>query len=71
MAKTPERARDNGSPHVIPDRKILPTDPCKQTTISVKGEAIDLWYSGKAHVHAGNVQAVLAPDGLPLWVSEA
>jgi hypothetical protein len=24
-----------------------PTDPCKETTISVKGEVIDLWYSGK------------------------
>jgi hypothetical protein len=26
---------------------------------------------GKAHTHGGNIQAVLAPDGFPLWVSEA
>ncbi len=26
---------------------------------------------GKAHVHGGNIQAVLAPDGFPLWVSPA
>jgi hypothetical protein len=26
---------------------------------------------GKAHVHGGNVQAVMAPDGFPLWVSGA
>ena len=25
---------------------------------------------GKAHRHGGNVQAVLAPNGFPLWVSE-
>ena len=30
----------------------------------------DLWYSGKAHIHGGNVQAVHAPDGFPLWVSK-
>jgi hypothetical protein len=37
----------------------------------VKGQVIDLWYSGKAHCHGGNIQAVLAPDGFPLWVSPA
>ncbi len=36
----------------------------------MKGEVIDLWYSGKAHTHGGKIQAVLAPDGFPLWVSE-
>ena len=30
-----------------------------------------MWYSGKGHVHGGNIQAVIAPDGFPLWVSEA
>jgi DDE superfamily endonuclease len=25
---------------------------------------------GKAHTHGGNIQAVLAPDGFPLWVSD-
>jgi hypothetical protein len=41
-----------------------------QKTLSVRSEAIDLWYSGKAHAHGGNIQAVMAPDGFPLWVSE-
>lgn len=27
-----------------------------------------MWYSGKAHSPGGNVQAVSAPTGLPLWV---
>ena len=33
-------------------------------------QRVHLWYSGKAHAHGGNIQAVIAPDGFPLWVSE-
>jgi len=65
-----ERARDDGLAHVILDGKIIPCDRCKEPVVSVKGQVIDLWYSGKAHTHGGNIQAVLAPDGFPLWVSE-
>jgi DDE superfamily endonuclease len=54
---------------VILDGKLIPSDRCKEPAVSVKGEVIDLWYSGKAHTHGGNIQAVLAPDGFPLWVS--
>jgi hypothetical protein len=39
--------------------------------LSVKGEVIDVWYSGKAHCHGGNIQAVSSPAGFPLWVSDA
>ena len=66
-----ERARDEGLSHVILDGKIIPADRCREKTVSVRGEVIDVWYSGKAHVHGGNIQAVIAPDGFPLWVSEA
>jgi hypothetical protein len=66
-----ERARKTGFSHVILDGKIIPADRCKEPAISVKGQVIDLWYSGKAHCHGGNIQAVLAPDGFPLWVSDA
>ena len=31
----------------------------------MRGEVIDLWYSGKANAHGGNVQAVLTPHGFP------
>jgi DDE superfamily endonuclease len=65
-----ERAEDAGFSHVILDGKIIACDRCKEPAISVKGEVIDLWYSGKAHTHGGTIQAVTAPDGLPLWVSE-
>jgi hypothetical protein len=66
-----ERARNEGLSHVILDGKIIPCDRCKEPAVSVKGEVIDLWYSGKAHTHGGNIQAVCAPDGFPLWISEA
>ena len=44
-----ERARDEGLAHVILDGKIIPGDRCKEPAVSVRGEVIDLWYSGKAH----------------------
>ena len=69
LAQALERAKDGGFSHVILDGKIIPSDRCKEPAISVKGEVIDLWYSGKAHTHGGNIQAVHAPDGFPLWVS--
>jgi hypothetical protein len=65
-----QRAKDQGVPHVILDGAVIPADRCKAKTTSVKGEVIDLWYSGKAHAHGGNIQAVTGPDGFPLWVSD-
>jgi hypothetical protein len=43
-----ERAREQGFAHVILDGKIIACDRCKEPARSAKGEAIDLWYSGKA-----------------------
>jgi len=65
-----ERVKDSGFSHVILDGKIIPADRCKEPTVSVKGQVIDLWYSGKAHTHGGNIQSVTAPGGFPLWVSD-
>jgi hypothetical protein len=63
------RAKDEGATHVILDGKVFSTDRYGEKTLSVKGEPIDLWYSGKAHEHGGNIQALSAPNGFPLWVS--
>jgi DDE superfamily endonuclease len=63
------RAKDDGLPHLILDGTLLSSDRCRETTTSVKGEPIDVWYSGKAHEHGGNIQALFAPDGFPLWIS--
>jgi hypothetical protein len=65
------RAMADGEAFVILDGKVIPADRCKEKTVSVKGEVIDLRYSGKAHRHGGNIQAVARPDGFPLWVSAA
>ncbi len=62
-----ERAQAEGLAYVILDGTLIPIDRCAEQTLSVKGEPIDAWYSGKAHQHAGNLQALSAPDGLPLW----
>lgn len=63
------RAADEGWSHVILDGKIFPTDRLTQTTTSVKGQPIDTWYSGKARRFGANIQAVMRPDGLPIWTS--
>lgn len=65
-----KRAKSRGFSHVTVDGTVIVWDRCKEPAVSVKGEVIDLWYSGKAHAHGGNIQAVIAPDGFPLWVSE-
>jgi hypothetical protein len=53
------------------DGKVFVGDRCPEPATSVKGEQIDAWYCGKAHGHGGNVQAVMRPDGLPLWTGPA
>ena len=65
-----ERAKNEGIAHVILDGKIFSADRLGEKTTSVKGEQIDRWYSGKAHEPGGNIQALLAPNGFPLWVSD-
>jgi hypothetical protein len=63
------RVAADGWSHVILDGKVFTTDRCAGTTTSVKGKTIDAWYSGKHRNFGGNVQAVMRPDGLPIWTS--
>jgi hypothetical protein len=65
-----QRAKDDGATHLVLDGKLFPCDRLGEKTTSKTGNQIDLWYSGKAHEPGGNVQALSAPDGFPLWVSE-
>ena len=55
-----ERAQE-GLAHVILDGKIIPCDRCKEPAVSVKGQVIDLWYSGKAPTHGGSIQRPSCP----------
>jgi hypothetical protein len=65
-----QRAQRDGLPHLILDGKIVDTDRLHLKTLSTKGKTIDVWYSGKTHDFGGNIQAIFAPGGLPLWVSD-
>jgi hypothetical protein len=65
------RAADDGWPHVILDGKLFHTDRLAETTTSVKGKTIDAWYSGKHRDFGANIQAIMRPDGLPIWTSDA
>lgn len=64
------RAKEDGASHVVLDGELFTTDRLGEKTTSIKGERIDAWYSGKARTPGGNIQAVTAPDGFPLWVSD-
>jgi DDE superfamily endonuclease/Helix-turn-helix of DDE superfamily endonuclease len=57
--------------YVILDGKRFDCDRLTETTISVKGEMIDAWYSGKHRDFGANIQAVMRPDGLPVCTSDA
>ena len=65
-----QEAAEQGWSHVVLDGTVLRSDRCAATTTSVKGETINSWYSGKHRAPGGNVQAVIRPDGQPIWVSD-
>lgn len=65
-----DRAQEEGMPHLILDGTIVDTDRAHPKTISKKGKEIDLWYSGKAHGFGGNLQGLMSPQGIPLWISD-
>jgi hypothetical protein len=56
---------------VILDGKLYDCDRVAESVTSVKGKAIDAWYSGKHRDFGANIQAVIRPDGLPIWTSHA
>ena len=66
-----EKAVDQGLPYIILDGTLISSDRCSDKKTSRKGAEIDKWYSGKAHEHAGLVQGLIAPSGIPFqfpWV---
>jgi hypothetical protein len=64
-----DRVEQEGWSHLILDGKVVDADRCSAKTTSKKGKQIDVWYSGKTHDFGGNIQAVMRPDGFPIWVS--
>jgi hypothetical protein len=65
-----EQVAEEGWAYVVLDGKVLRTDRCAETTTSTQGETINAWYSVKHRAPGGNVQAIIRPDGLPIWLSD-
>jgi hypothetical protein len=59
-----DKAAEQGLSYLILDGTLISSDRCAGTRISRKGKEID------AYEPAGNVQALAAPGGVPLWVSD-
>jgi hypothetical protein len=60
-------AKTAGHSHVILDGTLIATD---RNAAPGPTAGVDLWWSGKHHQHGGNIRAVSAPDGWPLWTSD-
>ena len=65
-----ERAREAGPAHLVLDGTLIDTDRTREKKTGRKGEEIHARYSGKAHHFAGLLQALMTPQGAPLWVSD-
>jgi len=65
-----DKAAGQGLAYLILDGTLISSDRCAAKKTSRKGQEIDAWYSAKAREPAGNVQALSAPGGVPLWVSD-
>jgi hypothetical protein len=63
-----ERGQAAGWTHVTVDGTLIRTDRCR---VKNPDTGHDLWFSGKHHLHGGNVQIVSDPDGHPVAVSDA
>ena len=68
---TLEKVAEQGLPYLILDGTLIACDRCADKKTSEKGTEIGKCYPGKAHHHAGLVQALTGPSGIPLWVSAA
>lgn len=64
-----EQVKAQGWTYLVLDGTIIGADRDLAPNINAKGQVVDLWYSGKSHHHGGLVQAVMRPDGVPVWLS--
>jgi hypothetical protein len=55
--------------HIL-DGKVFDTDRVAGKKLNKKAEPVDTWYAGKTHDFGGNVQALMTPKGIPLWLSD-
>ena len=62
-----DRCRAKGITHVVLDGTLITCD----RLAGVRDHGNDLWFSQEHKKFGGNVQFLSAPDGTPLWVSDA
>ena len=65
-----ERAAEDEMPRLILDGTVIAAGRLSETKISRKGRGIDSWYSGRTQGFGGNIRALMASNGIPLWVSD-
>lgn len=63
------RVSKEGWSHVVLDGTVVACNRLAEKTTSRAGKTIDAWYSGKTRGFGGTIQALMRPDGLPVWVS--
>jgi len=63
--------RELGLNHLVLDGTLIACDRVAGTHLNAEGKAVDTWYSAKNKAFGANVQFLAAPDGTPLWVSDA
>ncbi|WP_406157121.1 IS5/IS1182 family transposase [Streptomyces sp. NBC_01005] len=66
-----DRCRREGMTHVALDGTLIESDRVAGTHLNAEGKEVDIWYSAKHKAFGANVQFLPAPDGTPLWVSDA
>lgn len=54
-----------------PRRQTVRYRPARRDHHQRQGHRHDAWYSGKHRDFGANIQAIIRPDGLPIWTSEA
>jgi hypothetical protein len=59
----------DGLPFLILDGKLVAIDRLDEKKTNSYGNVIHAWYSGKSRDFRANMQALMRPDGIPLWTS--
>ena len=70
LSEALEKVEADGWSHLILDGKVVDSDRYAEKTVSKKSKTIDAYYSGKTHDFGGNIQALMRPDGFPIWISD-
>jgi hypothetical protein len=63
--------RGKGLSYLVLDGTLIESDRMAGVHLNAEGKEVDTWYSAKHKAFGANVQFLSAPNGTPLWVSDA